>query len=97
MIAALAVMAMAPNHFYDEIKVYLACLEQGLPADMNTRDYQARLQIYNAAAARCQQQRQAAIATAVKERKPDVSPEQARQQAAQIIDDLSPAAKNYGN
>jgi hypothetical protein len=72
---------------------YLACLQQGMPEQMSGMDRAARARIYRAATARCQTERERAIAAAVRNREPDQTAEEARRLAIDIIDTLDPNSK----
>ena len=90
MIVTVLSMAMAQPTFYEAMQDYLACVEQRLPADMQSKDRPTRTRIYRAAAARCQAERKQAIAAAVRQRPQGQSEADAMARANGIIDDLDP-------
>jgi hypothetical protein len=91
MILAVLALAMSdPPQFSTRMNEYLACLSSGMPVDIGKHDLATRSQIYRHAAAQCQGQRDAAIAAAVRNRRPDQSAAEARALAIDIIDTLDP-------
>ncbi|MFM9827718.1 MAG: hypothetical protein ACKVOB_03110 [Sphingomonas sp.] len=93
MAIAMAALALGEPQFYGQMKQYIACLQRELPADISSRDRSRRIELYHAATARCQREREAAIAAAVRERPRGTSEAQARQQAIAVIDDLAPSPR----
>jgi hypothetical protein len=87
---ALAAVVSGQSEFSASMNRYLACLSAGLPSDIGSRDLQTRALIHDKAAAQCRGERQAAIAAAIRERRPGTSESQAEALAIDIIDTLDP-------
>ena len=94
MLIALAVAVSGPGEYFSNMNRYIACLGVGLPADLSHQDLVSRNRFYRSATARCQSERQAAIDAAIREREPGVSQAQAKAQATDIIDTLSPMSSS---
>lgn len=90
MFAMAAAAALQQSQFGPRMNEYMACLMAGLPADMPERSREEKIRLYEAAAAQCGAQREAAIAAAVAGRGPGTSEAEARALAVDIIDTLDP-------
>lgn len=85
-------LLMAQGTFAQSMNVYMACVQQRLPADFSQLDRGARIRIYRDAAAHCQSEREEAVAAAVRNRQPGETAEAARALAIDIIDTLDPGS-----
>ena len=96
MILVFAVLLLQSSQFSVRMNQYINCVSATLPADMASRDLQARTLIYRRAVSRCQSERQSAIDAAVAGREPGTSAEAARALAIDIIDTLDPQSNAKG-